>query len=152
MSAILNKKMTGNNRRPKRWESRWLTLLMVLAILTITGFQGYWLKNNYDREKENLEITTGSSFRQTVLKLQSSKLKLDRLAMKLDSVQVKVPKKPMIPRRIFTRPGPPRKQDPTVTLLDLIQQKLRDSLKIGDSVRTMPLIAMKGDHNAFFVD
>jgi hypothetical protein len=102
MPGIINSKMTRTGNKTKKRGSNWITLLMVLAILTITGFQGYWLKNNYDREKENLEITTAASFRQTVLKLQSSKLKLDRLTMNMDSIMVKPMKKP--PKRIFDPP------------------------------------------------
>ncbi len=37
-SRIDQKRMTGVH---------WPVIAMVLAILAITGFQGYWLKNNY---------------------------------------------------------------------------------------------------------
>src|SRR5688572_22583272 len=67
--------------------ARWPVFSMVLAIMAITGFQGYWLKNNYDREKQNLDIKTSAAFRQTILKLQSSKLRLDRLIQTRDSAR-----------------------------------------------------------------
>ncbi|MBS1934553.1 MAG: HAMP domain-containing histidine kinase [Bacteroidetes bacterium] len=52
-------------------------ILMVLSIFLVTGFQFYWLKNNYNREKKNLEVSAGVDFQETVTKLQASKLKLN---------------------------------------------------------------------------
>lgn len=54
-----------------------LSLLMAIAIMGITGFQAYWLKENYEREKRTLDIKTSAIFRESVLRLQGSKLKLD---------------------------------------------------------------------------
>jgi len=51
--------------------------LMGVAILGITGFQLYWLKQNYNREKKSLSIKSEITFRDAVLQLQTSKLKLD---------------------------------------------------------------------------
>jgi len=45
----------------------------------ITVFQVYWLNNTYEREKRTLEIRSNMIFRETVYKLQASKLKLDSL-------------------------------------------------------------------------
>lgn len=59
---------------------RWLSVLMVVAIAAITGFQVYWLKQNYDREKKSLFIKTDVAFRETILKLQVAKLKLDSVS------------------------------------------------------------------------
>jgi two-component system phosphate regulon sensor histidine kinase PhoR len=56
---------------------RWLALLMIIAILGITGFQVYWLRQNYAREKRTLAIKTDMLFRETILQLQVSKLRLD---------------------------------------------------------------------------
>jgi len=50
---------------------------MGVAILGITGFQLYWLKQNYVREKKSLELKTNTAFHETIMKLQGSKLKLD---------------------------------------------------------------------------
>jgi two-component system phosphate regulon sensor histidine kinase PhoR len=52
---------------------------MGLAILGITGFQVYWLKENYAREKRTLTIRAAAAFRESVLELQVSKLKLDNI-------------------------------------------------------------------------
>jgi two-component system phosphate regulon sensor histidine kinase PhoR len=67
-------------------KQHWLAILMGITILGITGFQGYWLKNNYERERQNLEIRAGSGFHQTVLRLQASKLNLEKLSIQLDSL------------------------------------------------------------------
>lgn len=50
---------------------------MLLAILAITGFQGYWLHKNYKDEEENLKIKTNVFFREAVTGAQFEKLKLD---------------------------------------------------------------------------
>jgi two-component system phosphate regulon sensor histidine kinase PhoR len=49
---------------------------MFITILVVTGFQVYWLKNNYDREKRSLQIKTNVAFQETVRHLQALKLKL----------------------------------------------------------------------------
>ncbi len=49
-------------------------VLMLLSILLVAGFQAYWLRNNYEREKRNLQIKTNIAFRETVLHLQARKL------------------------------------------------------------------------------
>ena len=51
-------------------------LLMTATILIIVGFQVYWLKNSYDREKRLLEGKTGIVFRTTVFEMQAKKLDL----------------------------------------------------------------------------
>ena len=51
-------------------------ILMLITILVVTGFQIYWLKNNYDREKRSLQIRANVAFQETVRHLQAVKLKL----------------------------------------------------------------------------
>ncbi len=53
-----------------------LTALMIITLLVITGFQVYWLKDNYEREKRALEIRSNVMFQEAVRQLQTSKLKL----------------------------------------------------------------------------
>lgn len=60
---------------------RWLPVLMALTILIITGFQVYWLKKSYDRERRNVEMRTNMMFRETVHSLQASKLDLDNISI-----------------------------------------------------------------------
>jgi two-component system phosphate regulon sensor histidine kinase PhoR len=52
-------------------------ILIVLAIVCITAFQLYWLVQNYGREKRSMVIKSEAAFRESVMKLQVFKLKLD---------------------------------------------------------------------------
>ncbi|HEY6062641.1 MAG TPA: HAMP domain-containing sensor histidine kinase [Chitinophagaceae bacterium] len=58
---------------------RWLAVLMGITILGITGFQLYWLKENYNREEKTLAIKSEITFRQAIQQLQVVKLKLEEL-------------------------------------------------------------------------
>ena len=49
-----------------------LLLSMVVTILIITGFQVYWLKENYNREKKLLDVRAQSLFHETVRQVQDS--------------------------------------------------------------------------------
>jgi len=108
---------------------RWLALLMGIAILAITGFQFYWLGQNYLREKKTLTIKAEVAFRETILQLQVAKLKLDgvnwngndssKAKMKIvmhekDGEQVRVRLKP---------------KEEIVSTINVIRSKLKDSLK-----------------------
>lgn len=53
---------------------------MALAIIAVTAFQAYWLKENYKREKTSLELKTGTDFRKAVLGLQANKLRIQTSA------------------------------------------------------------------------
>ena len=111
-------------------------ILMIIAILGITGFQLYWLKTNYDREKQNLELKTNLAFRETIHHLQSSNLKLEGLTLTMDSsfkrtvtVNEKKPGRKIIPKPV--KPG-----QPPISMLNLIQERMRDSLKTDSSGNT----------------
>jgi two-component system, OmpR family, phosphate regulon sensor histidine kinase PhoR len=56
-----------------------LPILMIVAITAITGFQVFWLKENYTKEKKNLEFKSNVVFKETVRRLQSKKLNLDKV-------------------------------------------------------------------------
>ncbi len=106
---------------------RWLALLMVVAILGITGFQLYWLKQNYAREKKTLAIKTEVSFRGTILHLQGAKLKLDDALM--DTTGGKKVKIFMSDDRgadVRLNMSP---RNEIVSTINIIGDKLRDSLK-----------------------
>ena len=105
---------------------RLLAILMGITILGITGFQLYWLKNNYDRERQALEIKTYAAFRQTILHLQSSKLKLEKANFMMDSptsshVYAKIKKHGNKPLRN-------ERKEPTINMLNLLQEKMKDSI------------------------
>lgn len=120
-------------------------ILMTIAILGITGFQVYWLKNNYDREKQSLDIKTAVAFRQTVEETQATKLKLERITISMDSADVRTTvnvAKPVV-QRIRQRKTP-RSQE--ITLMRLVQDKLRDSLfRFKDSSGKRPIIITMGN-------
>ena len=54
-----------------------LATLMLLAILAITGFQVFWLGQQYGREKKLLIAKSDMLFRESVFTLQTEKLKLE---------------------------------------------------------------------------
>ena len=56
-----------------------LPILMIIAIAAITGFQVFWLRESYKKEKKNLEFRSSVVFKETVRKLQAKKLNLDRV-------------------------------------------------------------------------
>lgn len=112
---------------------RWLAILMGATILGITGFQGYWLKNNYDQEKQNIEITSSAGFRQTILELQSSKLRLDKVTLSMDTLMgAPAPAKsriilpPKKRKRIFESDSG-QKKETQITVMNLIQEKMKDT-------------------------
>ena len=52
---------------------------MVVAISVIAGFQVFWLRENYIKEKKDLEFKSNVVFKETVRRLQSKKLNLDKV-------------------------------------------------------------------------
>lgn len=68
---------TGN-LKPQRHRGGQL-LLLAIPILFITGFQLFWLRENYNKEKKNLEFRSHVVFRDAVRKLQAKKLNLDKV-------------------------------------------------------------------------
>ncbi|MBK5270203.1 MAG: HAMP domain-containing histidine kinase [Bacteroidia bacterium] len=131
---------------------RGLSLLMIITILGITGFQLYWLKQNYDREKQNLDIKTNFSFRQTILHLQSSKLKLDRVNIKVDSTHT-------IELTASSKSGEKRntpstqQREQSISLINLIQEKMLDSLKLLDTSKRTPVVRVRSSlYNNLHID
>lgn len=119
-------------------------ILMMIAILGICGFQGYWLKNNYDREKQNLDIKTAAAFRQTILQLQAGKLQLETISLSFDTTRiagVTISNSKSSTRRI-SRPSSP--SEPAISLLNLIQEKLKDSLRKDTGM----IMLMRGNNDS----
>lgn len=104
---------------------RWLAILMGITIAGITGFQLYWLKDNYAREKQNLEIKTNAAFRQTILRLQSSKIKLESVSIRVDSMESEPlfrPKRRKGDVMMRTLPG---RNEPVITMMNILQEKFK---------------------------
>jgi len=64
---------------------RWLAILMGMVILVITGFQLYWLKDNYNRERKAIEVWTDALFNETVHQVQDSLLQQKLFIVMKDS-------------------------------------------------------------------
>src|SRR6476660_6463674 len=100
-------------------------ILMFITILVVTGFQVYWLKNNYDREKRSLQIKTNVAFQETVRHLQGLKLKL----------QDGFPDSSHGIKRVFIgddlkRPGAKKKSLPRrqiITLVNAMRDRVKDT-------------------------
>jgi two-component system phosphate regulon sensor histidine kinase PhoR len=121
---------------------QWSSILMIIAILAVAGFQGYWLKNNYEREKQNLDIRTIYSFRQTILQLQSAKLGLDKFnydSLRRSDVVVATAGKN------GENANRNRRRGPEINIVNLIQERLKDTArKRPDSSRPVTLIEVAG--------
>jgi two-component system phosphate regulon sensor histidine kinase PhoR len=108
---------------------RSLALLMAIAILGITGFQAYWLKQNYAREEKSLALKTDLAFRETIINLQGEKLNLEDVRFAGKSG------KPGL--RIFVAGGDnddmrgnlPAPRQEIISTVNVISDKMRDSLK-----------------------
>jgi two-component system phosphate regulon sensor histidine kinase PhoR len=59
--------------------SKALPILMAVAISAIAGFQVFWLRENFIKEKKDLEFKSNVVFKETVRRLQSKKLNLDKV-------------------------------------------------------------------------
>jgi two-component system phosphate regulon sensor histidine kinase PhoR len=103
----------------------WLRLLISITLLGITGFQLYWLRDNYIREKKSLTLKTDDAFRKTIMQLQAKKLNLDSFSWnKSDKGEVKV----------FVASGdentkvklPPNGE--MITTINLLRDKLKDTM------------------------
>lgn len=130
---------------------RWLAILMGIAILAISGFQGYWLKNNYDREKQALKIKTRSAFTETITKLQASKLQIENWSYTFDSAapqkmaKVNV-RKPITKGRIHSGTVVPGAD---ITVINLLQERFRDSTGMDS---TKSIVISYGKNNPVFFD
>ncbi|HEX6849698.1 MAG TPA: HAMP domain-containing sensor histidine kinase [Chitinophagaceae bacterium] len=102
----------------------WQLLLMTLPILIIAGFQVFWLRENYIKEKKNLEFRSNVVFKETVRKLQAKKLKLDKVFNDSTSkVRVEV----MNGERMPLFPGHP--EDEIANAINDVTIQVNDSLR-----------------------
>lgn len=114
---------------------------MGAAIIGITGFQVYWLKDNYDREKRSLVLKAEAAFRETMLELQVEKLRLDKLIPGDDSTKERV--------RIFMNDDfdkevkvMVRPKEKIVSTINVIREKLRDSMVKTNELPSNVIISM----------
>ena len=125
---------------------------MAITLLVITGFQLYWLKNNYDRENRSLEIKANIAFQETVRGLQAAKLNLKEPADEESS-----PKRKM---RVFvdeeygsksegSATGPQRK---IVTMINGMRDRLIDSARKLSKDKATFFVSLKRDSSLTLKD
>ena len=118
------------------------TTLMIITLLGIISFQGWWLKNNYDREKRSLNISADVNFQETVRRLQTQKIKWN------DSNFVDTPHSGKM-KILIDEDLPPGKhpnirflpRQEMVTMVEALKSKMRDSLQ-KDRVNSAVVISM----------
>ena len=103
-----------------------LLLSMLVTILIIAGFQVYWLKDNYTREKEVLEVRANSLFYETVRQVQDSLVQQKLLLLSEDSSDTSGLKRKIV-RHPFKTPLPGQLHPARVISL-LSKKILNDSL------------------------
>jgi two-component system phosphate regulon sensor histidine kinase PhoR len=119
---------------------RWMSILMGMVIMVITGFQVYWLKDNYNRERRAVEIRTDALFHETVRQVQDSLLQKKLYIVLKDSSGVTTTvnrKMPLLNKTIH--PGQPN----TARVLNLITQTvLSDSVSKLDKKKNGVIISL----------
>jgi two-component system, OmpR family, phosphate regulon sensor histidine kinase PhoR len=95
-------------------------LLMVMTILVISLFQLYWLRKNYREEKHLFSVRTNLLFRETIMRLQASKLHLD------SNINIRVQDKEGI-----------------VSMTNILQDRIKDSSRQPKNFRTAMVITVK---------
>lgn len=118
---------------------------MAITLVIITGFQVYWLKNNYDREKRTMQIKSNVAFQEAVRYLQALKMKL-RDPEGYDSTH-KRKMRVFIDEDIQDKDLPmnirPRRE--IATMVNAMRGKLKDSLK-DKNVNSELVISMNKDN------
>lgn len=91
-------------------------VLMLVSMVLLAAFQGWWLYKSYREEEETLDIRTGFLFRETIYQLQVAGIKLD------SNINLRIPSR-----------------TDAVGLVTTLRTKMRDSLQgVAETVRTLP--------------
>ena len=122
-------KNPGNQYVPGRATKHPKALLfaMLITIVIITGFQAYWIRDNYKREKGAAEVKAYSLFRETVRDVQDSILQVKLQLVLKDSLSSLGFKKRIMEGKIKRRlPGLPG----AARVVSLLKEKMEnDSLE-----------------------
>lgn len=104
--------------------------MMLVTILAITGFQAYWLKDSYAREKRSMQIKANVAFQETVRHLQALKLKLNDVfpdsSRKMTRVFIDEDHKKGVKTKLL-----PRRQ--IITLMNAVRDRVKDTVHYVDS-------------------
>src|ERR1700712_672244 len=95
---------------------------MIITILVISAFQVYWLRKNYAEEKHLFSVRTNILFRETIMRLQASKLHLD------SNINIRIEDKEGI-----------------ISMTHILQDKIRDTLDPHSKFKTTVFVTR--DHN-----
>lgn len=123
---------------------------MIAAIIGITGFQLYWLQQNYSREKKTLGIKTDMAFRETLVQLQVKKFNLDGLRFggnDSNEVRIMVRGNHEGLARLNTRP-----KEEIISTIDVIRDKMKGRIKDSARVNPRMVITMKNSTMKFSGD
>lgn len=100
---------------------------MLVSMVLLAAFQGWWLYKSYREEEETLDIRTGILFRETIYQLQVAGLKLD------SNINVRIPSR-----------------TDAIGVITTLRSKMRDSMvkvTLTDTVRKLPgkfIVSMDG--------
>ncbi len=124
---------------------RGLTFLMAITLIIITGFQVYWLKDNYDRENKTMQIKTRVAFEETIEQLQAKKLKLPAVFMRTSPAKNDVIIEKKTTNIKSRKPVPVRHIIETAN----VTYTLKDSAIRKDSNFSQPVFIVLKDTNGF---
>lgn len=112
---------------------------MGVTLAAITGFQVFWLKENYDREKRTLNIKTQMAFGEAMRDLQVRKFRLNGFPGDSGRGEVKVVIRSDHNGAGIRMPG----KEAVVSTINIIRDKLIDSLKRVIPPREGMIISME---------
>jgi two-component system phosphate regulon sensor histidine kinase PhoR len=140
----------GNDISPHKRHYEPFLFLMFVTILVIGGFQVYWLKNSYDREKRSLQIKANVAFQETVRHLQAVKLKLKEPAGfdSLHKGKMRVIVDGDLQESDMNVKVMPKQE--VVTMVNAMRDKLRDSLK-NTRVNSAVIISMNKQDGSHYI-
>ena len=118
---------------------RWLLLMMGSALIVIIGFQLYWLNDSYDRESRSLEVRSNLMFRETVRRMQSSRLNFNE-SDKEEGADKKI--------RIFIKDGQvisdtQRRKSDMVAMMNVMRDRMSDTIKKDPGMQEAMYMAME---------
>ncbi|HVZ96146.1 MAG TPA: HAMP domain-containing sensor histidine kinase [Chitinophagaceae bacterium] len=100
-------------------------VLMIISVVVITGFQLYWLRNNYNDAKHNLEVQANVAFQETV---RGQHIKTLKLAY---NIQPDHPREKMLFLDKYAKPVNGQidsREDEILATVSALQSKIADSL------------------------
>ena len=93
--------------------------LMLVSIVLIAAFQFWWLRKSYREEEETLNIRTSFLFRETIHRLQVSKLKLDS----------------NLKRKVAS-------ESDMVGMINVLKEKMRDTVGSKERIKSTVIVSM----------